>query len=145
MIPPQALHYVGLALARAAGWGIGRLTVAALDGDLEIRRLSRLDERSLLIEIARQEPAAGGLAGPDDLVRRGQATVERFLPRARARICPHRDAILQVVDSPEASVIATVAGYLSGSLPVALVKPIATLLVKRGLPLLCGDGLPRVP
>ena len=139
MIPPGALHHVGLALARAASWGAGRLTVVLLTGDPEIRRLSELDERSLLMEIARRDDAAVGLVRPDDLVRSGQATVERLLPGARALICPHRDAILAVVDSPEVTVIATVAGYLVGGLPVALVKPVATLLVRRGIPLLC-DG-----
>jgi len=143
MIPPQTLHYVGLALARVAGWGAARLTVAGMDraGDLaEFRRLSRLDQRSLLIEIAGRDNAQVELDKPDDLVQQGQATVDRLLPKARALICPHRDTVDKVLDSPEFIVAATVAGYLAGGLPGALVNPVASLLAKRGIPLLCGKS-----
>jgi hypothetical protein len=146
MIPPQALHSVGLAMARAAGWGIARLTTSALDGtlDLEIKRLLRLDEPSLLIEIARTDGA--GVAPTDlspgqraQLLQQGQATVDRVLPKARALVCPHRNALVKLIDSPEIVMVTTVAGYLVGGLPGALVKPIATLLVKRGIWLLCDE------
>ena len=142
MIPPQALHYVGLAIARAAGWGVGRLTSAVLDGsfDPEIRRLSKLDERSLLMEIAVRDNADIALTPPDKIIRQGEATVNRVLPKARALICPHRETLVKIIDSPEVAIISTVVGYLTGDLPGALVKPVATLLVKRGIWLVCGKG-----
>jgi len=113
--------------------------------DLDIMRLSKLDEPSLLIEIARQDNAGLAVGRRDELIQHGQATVDRFLPRARALICPHRDTIVKVADSPEVIVIATVAGYLAGGLPGALVKPIATLVVKRGIQLLCGNSVLKGP
>jgi hypothetical protein len=128
---------MGLALARLAGWGVARLVSAALDG--EILRLSKLDEQSLLMEIARQDDPEVALRKRDDIIRHGQATVDRWLPKTRALICPHRDIILKAADSPEITVITTVAGYLAGGLPGALVKPVATLVVKRGIQLLCGN------
>ena len=140
MIPPQALHYVGLALARAAGWAVARLTAATLDGsfDPEIRRLSRLDEPSLLIEIALRDNANIAINGPNNLIEQGEATVDRLRPTLRALICPHRETIHKVVDSPELTVISTVVVYLTGgTVPEALVKPIAALVVKRGMWLIC--------
>ena len=141
MIPPQALHYLGLHLAKVTGMGVARLTAAVIErgADAEIFRLSKLDEPALLMEIARKDNADIALGKPDEIVQYGQATVHRLLPKARALICPHRYRLLMMVDSPEVTVIAAVAGYLMGGLPGTLVKPVATLLVKRGMPLLCDN------
>ena len=141
MIPPQAIHYVSLAVAKAAGWGFARLTVAGIERiDPEILRLSKLDEPALLKEIARRDNA-DTLGKPDDIrIQYGQATVDRLLPKARALICPHRSRLLAIVDSPEVTIISTVVSFLvGGGLPGALIKPLATLLVKRGILLLCGN------
>jgi hypothetical protein len=141
MIPPQALNAIGLALAKGAAWGVAQLVSRGIDGgfDVEIRRLSKLDEPSLLVEIARRDDAAAALVPRAEAIRRGRTVVDRLLPKARALICPHRDTLLKVTDSPEVAVIGAVAGYLIGGVPGALVKPVATVVVKRGLPLLCGD------
>jgi hypothetical protein len=141
VIPPQALHAMGLTLARAAAWGIAQLVSRGIDGGFEIRRLSKLDEPSLLVEIARRDNANVALDRPHQ-IQHGRATVNRLLPKAQALICPHRDVLLRAVGSPEVPVIAAVAGFLAGGLPIALVNPIATLLVKRGLPALCGKSSP---
>jgi hypothetical protein len=142
MIPPQAMHYVGLAIARAFGWGTGQLAsrgIGALDGD--ILRLGRLDEPALLAEIGRRgDGPAGGAHRAGDLAGQGRAIVEGLLPRARALICPHQDTIAAMVGGPEADIVRVVVGYLQFGLPFALLAPVATLLVKRGLPLLCGPG-----
>jgi len=150
MIPVQSFRYVGLAFAKAFGWGIGRASAWGIETlDREILQLSRLDEPALLVVIGRRgnrpEVAVGlealGVGGADlggDAAGRGSTIVEGLLPWARARICPHRDRILAMVDSPEVAVIRSAAGWLVDGLPGALVAPMATLLVKRGLPLLCG-------
>lgn len=142
MIPPQAIHSMGLAMARLAGWGFARLVSAGIDHavDSEILRLSKLDEPALLMEIAVKDNAVVALEKPDDLIQSGQATVQRLLPKARALICPHRYRLITLVDSPEVTVISTVVGYLMGGLPGALVKPLATLLVKRGIQSLCSNS-----
>jgi hypothetical protein len=141
VIPPQAINAMGQVLARAAVWGAAQLMTYGIDHALEIRRLRKLDEPSLLIEIARRDNANVALDKPD-LIQYGRTTVNRLLPKAQALICPHRDVLLRAVGSPEVTVIATVAGYLAGGLPGALVNPIATLLVKRGVPSLCGNSSP---
>jgi len=144
MIPPQAINYVGLALAKAAGWGFARLAIAGTQRvvDSEILRLSMLDEPALLMEIARADNAGVALDKPDDIIQiqYGQATVHRWLPKVRTLICPHRHRLLTMVDSPEVEIITTVVAYLVGGLPGALVKPLATLLVKRGISSLCGNS-----
>jgi hypothetical protein len=142
MIPPQALHAVGLTLAKAAAYGIARLTGAGIDRLDDIRRLSKLDEPSLLVEIAHRDNANPALDKPHK-IQYGRATVNRLLPKAQALICPHRDVLLRAIGSPEIPLILSVANHLAGgTLPVDLVNPIATLLVKRGLPLLCGKSSP---
>jgi hypothetical protein len=140
MIPPQAMHYVGLAVAKVAGWGFAQLMIAGSERiDPEIFRLSKLDEPALLMEIARKDnPDVVGQ--PDDIKQQwGQAIVDRWLPKARALICPHRYTLLTMVDSPEVKIIGAVAGWLVGGLPGTLVNPVATYLVKRGIPALCGN------
>lgn len=141
MIPPAAIHSMGLAMARLAGWGVARLVSAGVDRtDFEIRRLSKLDEPALLMEIAFKDNAAVVLTKPDDVIQSGQATVQRLLPQARALICPHRSTLITLVNSPEVTVISAVVGYLMGGLPGALVIPVATLLVKRGIQSLCSNS-----
>jgi hypothetical protein len=132
---------MGLALVRVASWGVGRLITYGFDRAPEIRRLSKLDEPSLLVEIAHRDNANVALDKPH-LIQYGQATVDGLLPRARALICPHRNVILEAVSSPEIKVITTVADLLVPGVPIALVNPVAALLVKRGLPLLCGKSSP---
>jgi hypothetical protein len=103
--------------------------------DPELEHLASLDESSLLMQIALADNAELALYGPEDLIAYGRATVERLLPLARALICPHRAAL----DAPEVEVIMTVAAYLLAGLAGAIVKPLATYLVKRGIEPLCAN------
>jgi hypothetical protein len=142
MIPPSAMHYVGQAVARAFAWGAGQLASRGIDAlDLDVGWLSRLDEPALLEEIARRDEAASPTPEPGgDRAARGRAIVDGLLPLVRGQVCPHRDAILAVVGAPEVDVIKGVAACLHLGVP-ALVAPVATLLVKRGLPWLCGPAV----
>ena len=142
MIPPQAMHYVGLAVAKVAGYAVGRLTVAGIQyADAEILRLSKLNGPALLREIARADtPDVAAFDKLDDSTKtqQGDATVRRWLPKARALICPHRSTILAIVDSPEVKVISTVAAYLTtGGMAIPLANSLGTWLVKRGITALC--------
>jgi hypothetical protein len=74
---------------------------------------------------------------PDDVVRRGRATVDRMLPWARDRLCPHRETLLGMAQAPEAAVVKAVVGYLGYGPKGALITAVATYLVQRGIPLLC--------
>jgi len=142
MIPPQAIHSIGRAVVQLAGWGVGRLTVTAAERiDPEIFRLSKLNEPALLIEIARADtPDVAAFNKLDDITKtqQGDASVHRWLPKARALICPHRFTILAIVDSPEVKVISTVATCLTtGGMAVPLANALGTWLVKRGIQSLC--------
>jgi hypothetical protein len=141
MIPPQAINAMGQVLARAAAIGIAQLMSRGIDGGFEIRRLSKMDEPSLLVEIARLDNANPALDRPHQ-IQYGRATVKRLLPKAQALICPHREVLLRAVSSPEVPAIASVANLLAGGVPITLVNHVATVLVKRGLPLLCDKWSP---
>jgi hypothetical protein len=107
--------------------------------DPELEYLVTLDEESLLMEIAMADDPHLALHAPDDLIDYGRAAVARVLPQARALICPHHSSIKGLLSSPEFEVITTVAAYLVAGLAGALVKPLATYLVKRGIEPLCAN------
>lgn len=115
MIPPQAVNIVARPLAILAARGVGRLVVAATDGTIrrELERLTRADEPTVLMEIARRARAAGSADST----------------QIRARVARAR-----------AAGAAAVAGYLAGDLTGALVSPMAVLVVKRGMQALCGSA-----
>lgn len=175
MIPPQALNAVGLAMVKAAAWGIAQLATRAVDGgvDPDLLRLSRMDDRSLLAEIARRENADARaramverlrpteplnaremalrwaeqpvVEDAGKLSRQGRSILDGVMPKARALICPHRARILAAADSPQIEIMANVAGYLTGGLSGAIVKPVAVALVRWGLPALCGEDVQPRP
>ncbi|WP_430791745.1 hypothetical protein [Actinoplanes sp. G11-F43] len=154
---------MGLALAKAAAWGVAQLATRALDGgfDPELKRLLKLPDRKLYAEIARAEntdaairellerarrsgrPVTGRelsripIVDEEILTRQGRAAFERLLPKARALICPHRARILAAADSPVLDVVATVCDQLTGGVAASVVKPLAVLVVRHGLPALC--------
>ena len=162
MLPPQAMHAIGLTLARLIGHGAAYFFNRAVDGDLP--RLLKLPEPVLLGEIAERELASRApdkmpshinrddlvqytqtiVKGwhPDELVQFGQTVVDRWRPKIRALICPHRDGLVKALGSSEYKLTAAVAGYLVGDLPGLLVEHLATLVVRHGLPTLCGPAEP---
>jgi hypothetical protein len=138
---------MGLAFAKILAPQVAQLPSRArgLALDLEIRRLSKLDERSVLIEIARRDNNADiPLDKPDQAVEYGLATVHRMLPWARGLICPHRDKLLNMVDSPEVVIIRSVVTWLTPDPTQKLIPAFATYVVKRGILSLCGASLGSV-
>jgi hypothetical protein len=106
--------------------------------DPDLEELARLDEESLLMQIALADNPELVLYAPDDLIEYGRSIVDRLLPQARALICPHQAAL----ESPEVEIITTVAAYLVAGLGGALVKPLAAYLVRRGIRPLCATWEP---
>ncbi|MFG1607912.1 hypothetical protein [Actinoplanes sp. NPDC049265] len=131
--------YFAAPLVRLVGWGTNRLFYGALDlkDRLELRRLNRLDESSLLVEIAHRNNPPALLQSSEDLVRYGRQVANRLLPGARRLICPHRQTLLSAVEPQGADVVAGVFELLSGNVPTSLAKPLAALIVRRGLAALC--------
>lgn len=147
VIPPQALNAMGLALAKAAAWGVAQLATRTIDGGFnpDLVRLTKLSDRSLYAELARRENADPAVRetteGEATLAAQGRATFQRLLPTARAQICPHREQIIKVAGSPELEVATQLLEYLSGGqVPFTLLNPFAVLVSRVGLHFLCGPA-----
>lgn len=89
------------------------------------------------MEIAHADNAPASMQKRDDLIQYGRRSADLFLPKARILICPHRQQLLTAVDFQSADLIAGVFQLLCGNLPTSLAKPLAALIVKNGLNLLC--------
>lgn len=137
-------NYFAPAATRLVGWAATRLFQegVGLKDRLELRRLNRLDEPALFMEIARADNAPASMQKREDLIQYGRKSADRLLPKARSLICPHRQKLLTAVDFQGEDVIAGVFQILCGNVPTSLAKPLAALIVKNGLNLLCDTSGP---
>jgi hypothetical protein len=141
MIPPQAIHGIGRAFVQFGGWAVGNLISRTFDADIDIARLLRLSERSLLKEVGRRSDPSRRLRS-EEAVDKGRSTIERLQPVIQARLCPQREALLAMLGAPETQIATTIWQLLEPGVVSALARPIAVLIVKRGIGHACRGWAP---
>lgn len=105
----------------------------------DLSRYLEMSEDALLMEIARAASPEPLFYSPRTMVARGRKILEELLDAVRARVCPH----VGVAKGPEVELVASIAGLLTGGVPVGLIPPVAAYVVKRGLTSLCEGWEPE--
>lgn len=101
-----------------------------------------LSDDELLVEIAKalNEDSLGALPKPVPILRKEAADyIERNLDKIQLVVCPNKAVQELVLGGFTAELVAAIAAVIGQVTPVSAIWPLAVLLVKRGLSLLCND------